>query len=215
MPKIRLARSWSADIASAVDAEAAARTAGDVASSRQYPLATGQDTFDRSAGLGDAAAMNSGEVLFVYFKAYKAEAEARLIINCGTTAAAATPTLCKMALFSKAGNGDLAQMAVTANDTSLFATANTEYGASRAFASPSSALVIGNWYAAAVLVISAGAMPSFIGVNQGVATAYNNIMALEPRFCTMLPGQSDMPSSVSNASLNTTRRNFYGRLLPS
>jgi hypothetical protein len=108
-------------------------------------------------------------------------------------AAAATPTYCGMAVYSVAANGDLTQIAVTANDTTLFATANTAYA--KAFTS-SWSKVAGQRYAAGILVVSAAAMPTFMGQMLSATNPMVAQMLAAPTIAGRVLTQNDMTATT-------------------
>ncbi len=116
-------------------------------------------------------------------------------------AAGATPTLCRMGVYTIDAAGAGALVAAIANDTTLFATASTKYA--RAFDAggglPTSyAYRAGQRYAHGVLILSAAAFPTFKGVD--LATQ-SGLFALAPRLFGQLTGQTDLPASFVAASL--------------
>ena len=82
---------------------------------------------DRSLGIITAPTVASGTVTFNYFTAAQTEVVSTITAWTSATQAAATPTVCRMGVFSVAANGDLTPVGVTPNDTTLFLTANTAY----------------------------------------------------------------------------------------
>lgn len=110
----------------------------------------------------------------------------------GTTAAGATPTLCKMCVFAVNTDESLTLLGAIANDTALFDTANVDWKRSLLTAVP---LIAGRRYAAGVLVVTGATMPSFAGT---VATRFTRYITCgsAPVQATVWTSQSDVPSSL-------------------
>jgi len=159
--------------------------------------AVGEILPDREQWVSASANLNSsGSVIFIYFTAKRNEAINTLTMYAGSTPAAATPTLCRLGVYSVASNGDLTLQASTPNDTTLFAAANTVYPKNLSSTWSKQA---GQRYALAVLVVSATTLPTFCGpAGLTIAAA---LMAQNPALCTRLAGQTDLPSNVSAGSL--------------
>jgi hypothetical protein len=158
------------------------------------------DVFSNNTVLG-----SSGSMRLTYFTPEKSVVASNVRVITGTTAAAATPTLCRIGLFSVAANGDLTLIGSTPNDTTLFAAASTAY--SKAL-SASATLLAGQRYAMGILVVSGVGVPSFQG-QVPVLLASEGAMA--PALASVLSGQTDLPSSVAVGSLSfATNQRFYG-----
>lgn len=140
---------------------------------------------------------SSGTMLLGYFTAEVTETITQLAFSSHTTAAGATPTLARYGLYSVDGSGNATLLASTANDTALFAAANTRYAKTL---SASVNKVAGQRYAVGVLVVNAATMPSIAGASLGGAASTLNNEA--PRLVGMITGQSDLPASFTEASLN-------------
>jgi hypothetical protein len=150
----------------------------------------------------------SGSVRLTYFSAVRSGSHTQLRMVTGTTAAAATPTLCRMGLYSVAANGNLTLLAATANDPTLFAAANTAY--TRATTAPF-AVVAGQRYAIGVLVVTAAALPTFLGA--AVSGSYAaTLLAEDPRVTAAYSGQTDLPASITWDVLSTMATVFYAEV---
>jgi hypothetical protein len=129
----------------------------------------------------------------------------------GTTAAAATPTICRMGVYSIASNGNGTLVAAITNDTTLFAATSTEY--IRTLTTPASGVfspVAGQRYANAILVVTAVAAPTIIScVMPSAATA-----ARPPLLTATLTGQADLPASFTSGSLASSTFAPYIALIP-
>ena len=142
----------------------------------------------------------------VYFTARKSETVSSLRTLSGT-AAGATPTLCRVGLYGVAANGDLTLLASTANTTSLWSAATTRYDTAL---SASYAVTAGIRYAVGLLCVTGASLPT-VYVNNGGAAAE---VGLDPRLCGVVAGLTDLPSSVTAASVGDTAVRPYGVLLP-
>lgn len=152
----------------------------------------GQENIPRWAAQ-TSQSMVSGSIRFAYFVANKAETITKLSFSSGSTAAAATPTLVRYALYSVASNGDLTHLANIASDTTIFAAANTPY--SRTL-SASVTLVENQLYAAAVLVVTAAATPTVQGAIFG--SGLDN--SVSPRLTGIFTGQTDISTTSYTAA---------------
>lgn len=163
---------------------------------------------DRDAGVGTTLTANSGQMILSYFTARKTEAITQVRLWTGATAAAATPTICRIGVWSVTAAGVYTAEATTPNDTTLFATINTEY--SKAF-SVGFTKQAGVRYAVGVLIVTGAAMPSFMGAVPG-ANASQSIYALAPRLTASQSSLADLPALPSG--LGNTSRRFQAVLLP-
>jgi len=150
---------------------------------------------------GTVTSIATGSVFLDYFTADKTESISTITAYTGSTAAGATPTVCRMAAFSVAANGDLTQVAVTPNDTTLFGSTFTQYA--KAFSAPFTKQQ-GQRYALGLLVVTGAAAPNFIGLPYVNATIVSNMLNDTPALTARLAGQTDMPSSIAVGSLLAT-----------
>lgn len=149
----------------------------------------------------------SGTVFYYWFTADRDLTVSQITVRTNTTAAAATPTLCRLGLYLETStSGDLSQIAATPNDTTLFAAASTMY--TKAFSS-SVALTAGTRYAVALLVVSGVAVPNFSASGSTIGSAEH---ASTPRWMASQTGQTDLPSSVAIASMVNPGIPLYARL---
>jgi hypothetical protein len=169
-------------------------------------LTTGQETFDRIGIVSNTIAMTSGVVKLTYFTARKTETVTTLRTYAGAVAAGATPTICRMGLYSIDGSGNLTLIASTPNDTSLWSAINTQYAKAL---SASVGVVAGTRYAFGSICVTAATVPQ-------VAGGLPNLMMSDvaPRISAQLTGQTDLPSSITSASLNRLAQRVYGELIP-
>lgn len=153
-------------------------------------------------GSGITTSSTNGSVNLSYFTADRNMTVSSITMRTGGTAAAATPTLIRMGIYSEALTQDLTLIASTPNDTTLFATASTMY--TKAL-SATVDLTIGSRYAAAMLIITGATAPT-IAAGQTVEPG------ILPRLMASVPTQTDLPSTVAPASLSTSGGFLYYRL---
>jgi parallel beta helix pectate lyase-like protein len=172
-------------------------------------LTTGEETIPRLlVPFGNSSfyvGMASGDVRGAQFTARKTETITQVRVITGGTAAAATPTLCKVGVYSVAANGDHTLVASTASDTTLFAAANTAY--TRSFTAGFTKTA-GQRYAVVVLVVTSGTMPTFVGITGGTE------IGAAPSLASRITGQTDLPSSIAAGSLVANSTPLYAVLLP-
>ncbi len=165
-------------------------------------LTSGEETMAR-----DMATSSMGTVTQNMYLSYgtfrKSESTTAARITTFTTAAAATPTLVRIGLYTIASDGAGTLVASTANDTTLFAAASTTYTKSWQVAYSK---VAGQRYAMGVLVVTSATAPTLCGAAMPRGTE----AAAAPKLCAFLGSQSDLPSSFTDASLSATASRFYG-----
>ncbi|MBR7191739.1 glycosyl hydrolase family 28-related protein [Gordonia sp. SCSIO 19800] len=165
----------------------------------------GESTLSRRNIASNAVGSSSGALRLTYFTAKKTESVANVRVISGTTAAA-TPTLCRIGVYEVAANGDLTLVGATANDTTVFAGANTRY--TRALTAPFTK-IRGRRYAVGILVV-AGTVPNFTGLG----ALNTDEAAVEPRVAGVVHSQSDLPSTVAASSLAISGAQIYAVLTP-
>lgn len=171
-------------------------------------LTSGESTMPRGQVSSSGVQVGSSQSLRLsYFMAKKTEVVTQIRLITGGTAAAATPTLCRAGIYSEAANGDLTLVGSFANDTALFAGASTVYTKTLTASFTKTA---GVRYAVGILVVTATTLPQFTG-----QTALNTTEATSaPRLTAAVSGQSDLPSSVANASLAGSGSRIYAAMIP-
>lgn len=168
---------------------------------------TGQiATVHRMMVVANSLSATSGTVNFVYFTADQNMTVSNFSIRTGGTAAAATPTLIRMGLYSESVVGDLTLIGSTPNDTSLFSSTLTMY--TKALSTPVD-ITMGNRYAFALLQVSAVAVATISGSNVQVGSSES---AQSPRLFCILASQTDLPSSVVFNNLALGGSHYYVRL---
>lgn len=174
-------------------------------------LTSGQNTIPRY-NCGSAVSMGASQSMrLTYFTASVSGTFTQLKTISSTTAAGATPSLCKMGLYSVDASGNGTLVASTASDTTLWSAANTVYTSAT---QASYTVTKGQRYALAVLVVTAAAVPTVVGASMAGSAAANATMAESPRLAGALNGQSDLPASFTDASLTGVASVFYGEIVP-
>jgi len=173
-----------------------------------HHLATGDGSMLRSAVTSNTVPMSTTVLRLAYFRARKTESVTQVRAISGTTAAAATPSLCRLGVYSVDGSGNLALVGSTANDTSLFAGASTVY--TRSLSAPFTKTA-GSVYAFGILVVSDVTMPTVCGIVSALGAAE---VGLAPRITGFVAGMSDLPATVAVGSVADSASIVYGVLLP-
>lgn len=177
-------------------------------------LTTGEGVPSRSSGCTNAGSgiLTGNQTLrFTFFNARKGILTTQVRVLSGSTAAGATPTLCRLGLYLFARDsqnvltGTL--VASTANDTALFAAASTSY--TRSWSAPYQ-MQAGQRYALAVLVVTAATAPTLVGRSMVSADE----AALAPRLSGQLTGQADLPATFVDSALAVSGSAPYAAILP-
>lgn len=171
-------------------------------------LTSGQETIPRMDVVSSLSTASQG-LRLTYFTARKTEVVASMKMITSGTAAAATPTLCRMGLYLVDDSGDLTLVASTPNDTTLFAATHTPY--TKAL-SASYAVARGQRYAWGVLVVSGATMPAFHGLGPFPGSSAEHAVA--PRLAGQVTGQADLPATIASGSVSNSGSMYYGVLLP-
>ena len=117
----------------------------------------------------------------------------------GSTAAAATPTIARLGVYSRVGS-TYTLLASVANDTSLWSAANTTY--TTALTTPFNK-VAGSDYAIGCLIVSGAAMPTFIGPQVGTSGGWTQdaLLVANPLVLGRLAAQADLPATTTQGAL--------------
>lgn len=162
-------------------------------------LLQGEANVDRVGIAGGAAQTSGGAIRWGMFTAMRTETITSLRAIVAGTPAAATPTLCRMGIWTVDAANNLTLVAATDNDTTLFAAANTGY--TKALPAPFTKQK-GQRYALGLLVVSGVATPLMAGpsgvAGSGVAWLDDQV------FAAAVTGQADLPVSVAVGSLAAT-----------
>jgi hypothetical protein len=153
--------------------------------------------------------LTSGTLRLSYFTATKTETINNIKGFTASTAAGATPTLCRLGLYSVDSSGNLTLVASCASDTTMFAATTTVY--SRALSAPY-LKVAGQRYAVGALVVTGAAAPTF------PASFFSGLGAemttTEPTEAAALSGQTDLPASIMAGSLGASNQKMYAVVTP-
>jgi hypothetical protein len=144
-----------------------------------------------------------------YFIAQKTEAVTQIRTHTGGTGAGATPTVCKLALYEVAANGDLTRIATTANDTTLWNAGNSKY--TRSFTAPAQKTA-GQQYAVAFLVVTSAAAPNTMATTNQFSNGIEQQEA--PRMSGFISGQTDLAASYTAAQVQGSSQMPYAAILP-
>jgi hypothetical protein len=176
-------------------------------------LSSGESVFPRMAINNSNNATSSGVLRLTFWTARKTETCTRVRTITGSTAAGATPTVCRMGIYTVDANGDGTLVASTANDTTLFATQNTAY--TKSFSGGNLSKVKGQRYAFGIIVVTGAAAPSFAGCTSADVSPGGRLeFAMAPRLAGNVASLSDLPSSFTEASLNAAMSMYYGAVIP-
>lgn len=171
-----------------------------------FTVTTGEEVFPRNNAT-HTAPMTSGVVRWSYFQGQQTVARTQVVTCSGTTAAGATPTLCRVGVYSVAANGDLTKLAETANTTTLWATITTEYVTNL---SSNFDEVLGIWYALGVICVTAAAAPLLAGAPNLLPAATSG---RAPKLGAALGSQADLPASATNAQAAASSTRPFAILL--
>lgn len=172
------------------------------------------ETLRRTDITQTSVASATGRLLLAYFTPHRTQTVTRLGTVCGGTAAAATPTLARIAGYEIATDGSAALVCTTGNiatngcdertstgtlntNIRLGASAAAEYTAplSTNLSMPTSfTFIAGTRYALGVLIVTSATMMTFSGT-QGTWGAWNR----EPRLAALVNGLTDLPTSLTRA----------------
>jgi hypothetical protein len=172
-------------------------------------LAAGEYVPRRDLWGATAPTLTAGTIHLTYFTARLTETVSTLTTRTGSTAAAATPTLCKVGVYSVAANGDLTLVGVSANDTAMWATGNTAYASALV---ASFLKVAGQRYATAALCVTGAATPTLLGQGILSSVSTNAVMLDAPTLIGRFPAQTDMVTPIAVASVAGGNNRFGMKL---
>jgi hypothetical protein len=167
-------------------------------------LTSGETVLPRT-NIAGGTVLASGRVQFSYFTATKTEVCTQLGSLTNNTLAAPTPTVCQMGLYSVDASGNLTSVAITANDTAMWASTFTQYNKTVT----SFTKQAGQRYAFAVLIVTAASAPNLFGYNGTIAYS-----GLAPVLCKAVSGQSSLLSSYAVGTLSGASAMYCGVVLP-
>ena len=174
-------------------------------------LDTGESVFDRSYNTTGVA--STTQVLTLMgFRALKTEAITRVQVYTGGTAAGATPTLCRIAVYQRQTANAWGLVVSHANDTTLFAAANTTY--TKTFTTTFNK-VAGADYAVGILIVSAAAFPTFIAPHASASTGFTtDALTAQPLVFGKVTAQADLATSYTSANVVASQTgHFHATLL--
>lgn len=162
-------------------------------------MTAGEEAFPALMAAGSPGSDGSGSLNLTYWRCRKTEAITMLGCATQSTAAAATPSLCRMGLFTVAANGDLTLVASTANDVNMF---NGTYSKVEKALTASYTKVAGTEYATGIIVVSGAALPNFCG--SAAAPQVSGSTGPGRTWRRKATGLTDLPASLANASLSNS-----------
>lgn len=179
-------------------------------------LYAGMETFERFLANSAAITLTSGLMRIAYFRATKRRTVTNLELPSGSTAAGATPTLCRGG-FYEIDEDTLAGVlaCACANTPSLWAGTTTNYtpALSSGGGLPTEyTFEEGKLYAGAVLCVTAATAPQIHGRSDSTfSTAGPVAVNARGRYAAALAAQTDLPASFADAALtNTGTRPWIG-----
>lgn len=163
--------------------------------------------FDLSSALGETncglrfatnnVSLVSGRVIWSYFMARRTfTASAIATYTLGTAAGGTTAGF--QGIYSVAANGDLTLLSSITSDTTLWGSTNSRYAS--VLTTPVS-IVAGQIYATAILIVTAGAVPSILCMAQTANTADGQAWQLQRPMAAALTGQATLPASAASGTL--------------
>lgn len=200
---------FAVDMATQAELDALAGAINQMTDER-IPISIGQETYPRALAVAGGTAISTGQVHLTYFTAYADGTVTALKAYSGNAGwSGATPTTCKMGLFSvNTSTGDLTRIGITANDTTLFSTATTGY--QKALLA-SCAVTKGLRYAFAVFVDSTGTMPQLC---MALPTPAPSFAYTGKRLHGRQVSQTDISATILDSALSPSGANrVYGELI--
>lgn len=189
-------------------------TAAMLAAASPVGSQVGAVSMNRELATVGTTAMTSQLLRLTYFTAPRSFTCTRIQLLGGATAAGATPSLVRAGIYEVSPTtGNLTLVASIANDTTIFAAANTEYTRNLSVAYN---VLAGKRLALGMLVVTAAAAPTITG-SPAPATAIQNVLGWKnlPAIAGQLAAQADLPASVTHSGLSATNGGLqYAHLLP-
>lgn len=176
---------------------------------RDRLLAAGETSMDRRDINSSIITLTSNSLRLSYFTALRTETISQVFFKTGATAAGATPTVVQAGIWIEdEATGDLTNVALTTNDTTLMAAANTEY--TKALAA-SFQKVAGRRYAAGLLVVTAATAP----IVYGGAFFIGSDGVRSPKIMGLVGSQTSIAAgTITNASIGGSSLSPAITLLP-
>lgn len=154
-------------------------------------LVVGEESMPRELSTNNVTTV-SGALRMCLWTARKTEEVTQVRMFTTGTAAAATPTLVRIALAEVAADGTITLVAATDSDTTLFSSTNTAY--TKSFSAPYRK-VAGRRYGVGALVVTGAATPVFAG-NASAMISTENGQA--PAIGWVFTGLTDLPAIGAN-----------------
>lgn len=175
------------------------RWAGSSAQGIEVPIGRLQSTQSFST--------TSQNLRLTYFVAPRDMTVTTIEFSTTATAAGATPTLVRYGLYTVDIAGTITLAASTPNDTTLLAAATTAYP--KALSTPY-ALVAGQTYATAFLLVTAAALPTLASPNVVAAALSASGAPALSRVAGQMSGQADLPTGpVTVGSITNSGTGLY------
>ena len=175
-------------------------------------ISSGEASIRREFVNSGALTIPSGSLVTTNFTARKSETINNLMMICGARAAAATPTLVRMGVWTTDADGHLlALVASTSNDTALFAATSTEYV--RSTQAPW-AKVAGTRYAVGLLVVTAGVTPQMVGRSTNSVAGSSLFGVRAPALFNRVDGMTDLPATWGSPVYPYLTDAFYMEMRP-
>lgn len=183
------------------------RLAGVIDSDDDERLEVGEATLKRR-DVTTSVNLTAGNLRLCYFTARKTETITAIRTFSANTAQVGA-TLCRVGVYEEdPDTGDLTLVASIANDTSLWLSTGTAYGVNL---SASFVKSRGTRYAVGTLIVGNSVNPRLAGPHQILPATE---LAQSPRQSGLLGGQTDLPASISSASIGDTTIQHYTVLVP-
>lgn len=165
-----------------------------------------EGVFHRLLATSTAAGASNGNFRGPFFTCRKSQTITKIRTVVGSTNQVGA-TLCRIGLYTADASDNLTLVASTANDTTLWNTANTVYDKAL---SSSYAVVRGQRYAVGMLVVGSSQAPGLLGFTLGNSAIGNN----SPRTGFLIGSQTDLPSTISVGSMTGSNVMTYAALVP-
>lgn len=172
----------------------------------------GESVFDRT-NVAIGTTSTTQVLKLVGFTARSTQNISQIRVVTNSTAAAATPTLCRFGVYSRDSANLYTLVASTVNDTALFAAANTTY--SKAF-STAFLKTAGTDYLVGMLIVSGAAFPTFCApvASAAAPTAYStDVYGAFPQLSGQIAAQADLPATFTSATVAAAQPSFHALLL--
>jgi hypothetical protein len=163
-------------------------------------LENGESVYDIGVS-GSGVASVTQQLTLAGFRAVKTEQITRLQFCTGATAAGATPTLVRAGVYVRQAGNVWGLAASFANDTAVFAAANTTYTKTLTSTFNKQA---GQDYAIGLLIVSAAAFPVLVAPPQyptNVGGWATDVLLAQPMTFSKVITQADLPTSIPAASV--------------